>query len=279
MGPIDLFTPGGHFPPISITGDRCQLMCDHCRGRYLRGMTPAPEPGTLRRIATRLEREGATGLLISGGSQEDGSIPLDPFIDTIRWIKESTSLRVNLHTGLLDRDQAGALVDAGVDAFSVDLVQGEEVLSDLMHLKVPKRRYADTLSLLLESGARRVVPHICVDLPGSRTEHELDALGLISRLDVTALVVLAFVSTPGTPFAGRPSSSERLISFVREAVDRLEVPVVLGCMRPRGRPEVDVRCVEEGAAALAVPSARTVAMLRDQGYRVRRHHWCCALYR
>ena len=52
---ITFFLPGmfiqnglsGKYPAVSITGSRCDLMCDHCQGKLLESMIPAPGPEAL----------------------------------------------------------------------------------------------------------------------------------------------------------------------------------------------------------------------------------------
>ncbi len=272
------FFPGKDFPSISVTGGRCDLQCDHCRGRHLRGMIPVSSPWELFDLARVLDARGVEGLLLSGGCDPDGRVPLEEYHEVIGRIKSETDLTVNVHTGLLDRQSAARLVQSGPDCLSVDIVQDDRVISDVLHLRSSPRAYEDTLDALFESGARSVVPHICVGLSGE--EGELAALNLVSKYRISALVVLSFWPTRGTPLAPLPPPSDsRVLDFFQAALDTLSCPVLLGCMRPRGRWELEAKCVELGAAGIAMPSRRTLRWAEERGYAIETSRKCCALYR
>ena len=51
----------GRYPAISITGENCQLMCDHCKGQLLQPMIKITEPDEL--ISSRVRYFRAVRLL------------------------------------------------------------------------------------------------------------------------------------------------------------------------------------------------------------------------
>ncbi len=128
-----------------MTGGRCELQCDHCRGRYLQGMRPLGAPEELEKAAAALAIEGGTGLLLSGGCDRRGRVPLSPYLGAVKRVKESTGLLVNLHTGLLDEEAAAGLLGTGADAFSVDVLQDPRAISDVLHLDASPRDYWSTV--------------------------------------------------------------------------------------------------------------------------------------
>ncbi len=270
---LHAYYPGRSFPALSVTGGRCELQCDHCRGRYLRGMVPILTPSELVARARDLHRSGATGFLLSGGCDPRGRVPVLPYAPAIRAVKEETALLVNIHAGFLDSEEAAELVGVGVDCFSVDVVQDETVMRSVLHLDVSPAEYGRTLDALSEAGAR-IVPHVCVGLQSE--EGESASLELISRYDVGALVVLVLMPTTGTPLASASIGPERVVRFVERAVGVLRCPVILGCMRPRGDWALERRCVEVGIDGLVSPSSRTLGWASDSGYRVERIPACCA---
>ena len=69
---IRFYRPGKGFPTFSVTGSRCSLCCDHCAGRYLKGMNAVASPDELLVEAEKLKRRGGKGFLLSGGCDEDG---------------------------------------------------------------------------------------------------------------------------------------------------------------------------------------------------------------
>lgn len=77
------FCNSGRFLNVSITGASCALQCDHCQGTMLKGMIPAPTPEKLKELGTALRKKGVTGLLITGGCNPKGQVPLKPFLTAI----------------------------------------------------------------------------------------------------------------------------------------------------------------------------------------------------
>lgn len=277
-GQVSFYYPGKAFPAISVTGRSCALLCDHCRGHYLEGMTAVRSPDKLVELAAQLKRDGATGFLLSGGCDSRGRIPLLQYVDAVRSIRESTGLRCNLHTGLLDGDEAAALVRSGADCYSMDLVQDEGVIRGTLHLQAAPSDYVRTLEALFSAGARRVVPHICVGLAPSEVSEER-CVDLASGFPIGGLVLLGFRPTRGTPLQSRPPPSrERILHALEYAIQRTEAPVLVGCMRMRGDWELERACIEAGAAGIASPSRRTVEWAVENGYRTESKQECCALH-
>ena len=62
------------FTPVSITGADCELNCKHCEKHYLRHMLDG-SGGKLEHAVGSLAKRGRSGVLISGGSKLDGSVP------------------------------------------------------------------------------------------------------------------------------------------------------------------------------------------------------------
>lgn len=272
--------PGKAFPGLSLTGPECRLGCDHCRGRYLQGMLHVTEPSELINLANDLRSKGARGMLISGGCDADGKIPFNRFIDAIGTVKKSTGMEMNIHTGLLDLAGAEALMATGADCFSVDVVSETSVIKNVLHLDVTREAYRETLVNLQSVGAGRIVPHICVGLPRSSPEGEMESLEMVSRMDISSLVILGFVPTRGTPYQDhRPASSERILRIIREAKRMLDCPVLLGCMRPRGDRSLEIGALELKVDGIAVPSREAVEWSREKGYEMSVEERCCALYR
>jgi uncharacterized radical SAM superfamily protein len=160
----------------------------------------------------------------------------------------------------------------------VDVVQDERVIREVMHLDRGKEDYRRTLELLFEAGARRVVPHVCLGIGSEEAEEE--AVRLIARFPVGAVVVLALMPARGTPMGrAAPPSRERVLGAVRLAVGTVKAPTLLGCMRPRGDWTLEAECIEAGAEGVAMPSRRTVSWAEGRSYEVEMVEGCCALHR
>ena len=168
---IQCFIPGqmvymgekGRYPAISLTGKSCALNCDHCYRRILEGMIPALEPHVLQEICKRLDEEGNTGILLSGGSDKQGALPWQKFLGSIRWIKKHTSLKITIHTGLVDLKTALALKDASIDELLIDVVGSEETMQQVYHLSEGLNAMESSLEALAATKIP-LIPHIVVGL-------------------------------------------------------------------------------------------------------------------
>ena len=271
------YYPSGHFPSVSVTGSRCQLDCAHCGGHYLEGMLSAETPDELRSLASELEERGCVGFLLSGGCDLEARIPLGPFAPVIAEIKRNTGLQVSVHPGLIREYEAIDLVEAGVDVFCLDVVQDPAVIRGVLGLAITPEAYQDALSSLFDAGARHVVPHITLGLHGDDRSGEMAAIDLVSRYPISSLALLSFIPTPGTRMASSSTiSDEHFLKLVGYAVGQARCPVTLGCMRPRGNPDLEVKCFEAGIAGIAVPSRETVRRLEHSGVKVVQKEVCCS---
>lgn len=268
--PLRFYRPGKQFPAFSVTGEWCELQCDHCRGHYLRGMRAVSRPDELISEARGLAASGGEGLLLSGGCDARGRVPLAPFLHAVREIKETTGLAVNVHPGLVDAALARELLASGADVFSVDVLQDRRTIAERLHLNASPDDYRRTLELLAPG---RVWPHVCVGLQSEEGERE--TLDMLSGASISGLVVLGLMA----PFpGGAEASAERLVRFVREAVTKIDAPVLLGCMRPRGRPEAEIEIIKAGIAGVVNPSPAAAAWARSSGYEIEERRTCCAVH-
>ena len=270
MRTVAVYRPGRAFPSISVTGDRCELLCEHCRGKYLKGMTPTVSPDELISLAHRIHSEGGTGLLLSGGCDRRGRVPLLPFLPAVREIKNRTALLVNLHPGMVDEEEAQAIAASGADRISFDLVLDEDVLLERMHLDRGPEDNLASFRHLVRAAPGRVTPHVL--LGAGREERELEAVREACGENVPCIILLSLLGEKVPDWEGR------LLRAVQEGV-RGRRPMLLGCMRPRGRPEVEVAAIEAGAMGIANPSPQAVELFRGKGWTVQERRTCCALHR
>jgi lipoyl synthase len=274
---LSAYYPSSRFPSISVTGPNCQLRCAHCGGHYLEGMHSAETPEELLALAVRLEGRGCLGFLLSGGCDLAVNVPLGRFAQAIGDIKRSTKLQVSVHPGLIGRSEAAELVRAGVDIFCIDITQDTHVIEGVLGLHVRPEAYEIALASLFQAGAERVVPHLCVGLNGEDSSGERSAIEMMAKYPISSLSILSFVPTAGTRMARSPTvSDDHMLQVVEHAIDKLDCPVTLGCMRPRGNPDLEVRCCEAGISGIAVPSPEAVRRLERQGVKMERKEICCA---
>ena len=108
---LTVYSTGRTFPSVSVTGTECGQMCAHCKGRFLKGMIDA-RAASVSDIADALVAEGAAGMLISGGCDANGTVPVMKELEHIRYAARR-GLRINVHTGFIGKEDAERLVGAG----------------------------------------------------------------------------------------------------------------------------------------------------------------------
>src|SRR3989304_2495267 len=133
----------GRFVSSSVTGAACALQCDHCRSRVLEGMLPANGKG-LFELARDLAGSGARGILVSGGCDRRGRVPLLPHVADLKRIRSELGMTIRVHPGLPDEETAAALGKVGVDGAMLDVIGAEETIREAYHLEVGAAGYAAT---------------------------------------------------------------------------------------------------------------------------------------
>jgi lipoyl synthase len=267
--------------PVSLTGSGCALACDHCKMQVLRPMISAPNAGGLYELCRDLAQDGTRGVLISGGSDRNGEVPLLAHMDQIARVKQVLGLRVVVHTGLATPETARALRTVGVDGAMIDLIGSDETVHEVYHL--PHRTAADFEASLaaLKGAGLRVIPHIVLGLHYGEFRGEFEALRMVTRQQVETLVLVVLTPLVGTPMeTARVPDLEEIRGFFAHA--RLALPearLLLGCARPMGpvKTEIDRAAVDAGLNGIAYPADGIVRYARSRGLRPRLFEFCCSL--
>jgi uncharacterized radical SAM superfamily protein len=267
------------FPTISVTGKGCALKCKHCGGRVLETMYPATMPEKLLDLCAQLKHNGALGCLISGGCLPDGSVPIEKFVDMIEKIKREFGLTVFVHTGIIDFETAKKLKNAGVDAALIDIIGSDETIKEIYNLSVTVKDYESSLKALHEASLV-FVPHVIVGLHYGKLEGEFHALKMMSPYKPPALVIIAFMPIHETEMATveppKPEDIAKLITVARLMFPT--TPLVLGCMRPKGKNRVktDILAIKAGVDAIAFPAEEAIKFAETQGYDLSFSSFCCS---
>lgn len=268
------------FAAISVTGGRCALGCEHCKGVLLRSMAGAESLDELRARVENLHERGCRGLLVSGGCDREGRIPLAPMLPTLGELRRELGLTLAVHVGLADGTLAKELAAAGVDRVMLDLVGDHQTAREVLHLDAPPDRFEETLSSLTDAGLA-VVPHIVVGLHAGELRGERRALEMATRYPVDALVMVVLRPEPGTPFEHVAAPSpETVAGFLAEARIALPTtPLHLGCARPLGHDgrDIEVAAVRAGYNGVAFPADFTVRLARSLGFEPTFAEQCCAM--
>ena len=257
------------FVSISLTGTACALGCEHCKTRVLQGMHSLPEyPGSLFDLCARLAEQGARGVLISGGSDARGRVPLLPHIPDLIRVRRELGLLVRVHPGLPDEATCAALAEVDVDGAMVDIIGHEDTIRQVYHLDATPDDFEAVLERLHRHGIP-AIPHIILGLHFGRMLGEWRALDMIARYPPKTLVLVVLMPLTGTPMAGvEPPSLEDIGAFFELARRRLpDTPIMLGCARPLGpmKAHIDRLAVDAGLNGIAYPAEGTVGYARARG--------------
>ncbi len=267
------------FVPVSITGDSCRLKCEHCRAKILKTMYEARSPGQLLELGQRIRENGGEGLLISGGSLADGTVPLHGYVDTIAELKR-LGFTIAVHTGLVDEELARGLAAAGTDMAMIDIIGDSETIRNVYHLNTGVGDFERSLELLCDSGVK-TAPHVVIGLHFGEIKGEREALAMIARHPVTSLVLVVLTSQPGTPMqAVAPPKHEEIGTIFKEARQLFPtVPILLGCARPLGDHKVitDAMAIKAGLNGIAYPAEGIVELARELGLEAVFSEQCCSL--
>jgi len=269
------------FPSFSITAGACGLNCDHCRAEILKPMLPATSPAMLdQKVRHLIATQDLRGFLLSGGSNRRNEIPYERFYPAVERLKRDFPfLSIAIHTALTDEAGARAMEAAGVDTAMMDVIGADETIRDVYHLDRPVADFEATLAALT-STSMKVSPHIVIGLHYGRVLGEPNALDIVSRHPVEALVlvvVMPFYAAPGRFVVPDPAEVGRIFGEARRRLhDR---SVLLGCARPPGlhKRAVDAYAVMAGLDGIAFPADGVVGVARAIGRPFHQEHACCSI--
>jgi uncharacterized radical SAM superfamily protein len=269
------------FAAISVTGKHCGLRCGHCQGKLLESMIPAEDPETFFQTANRLLLDGAHGILVSGGANQDGEVPLEEFIPSIREIKEKDpKFKVIVHTGLIRRETAKELKEAGVDQILIDVIGNDDTIREVYHLNKRVEDYEETLWMLKEVG-HRLAPHIIIGHHFGEIRGEWRALEMVTRVGVETivLVILKTLFPAGENHfkVPKPEETSRISAIAR--ILNPDIPIRMGCIRPAhpSKAEMEKGFILSGANTIAYPLQGTIDYAKEIGLETKFIEMCCSL--
>jgi len=281
-GSSELKGCGKHsFPAFSVTGGACALDCEHCHARILEPMIPAFSPEELEtKVRAMVDREDLRGFLLSGGSNRRNEIRYERFYPTLEKLKkEFPHLRIAIHSALIDEDRARRMADAGVDTAMLDIIGAPETIREVYHLERSVDDFETSLAALCAT-PMEVVPHIVIGLHYGRILGEENALKIIARHAVHALVLVVIMPIYATPGQFETPSPEAVAEqFIRARTLLPDKEVLLGCARPPGlhKRATDTYAVLAGLDGIAFPADGVVAAAQAIGRPCHQEHACCSL--
>lgn len=269
------------FPALSVTGRRCSLLCGHCKGKLLESMIPAEDPKIFLETAERLVSEGALGMLVSGGADPDGTVPLRSFLPAIGTLKEKyPQFKVIVHTGLLHRETAKELKEVRVDQVLLDVIGDDETIREVYHLRKRVEDYEEALWLMKEVGLR-LAPHIIIGHHFGEIKGEWRALEIVTRVGVETLVLVVMKTLDACQIpvirAPTPEESSRIAAVAR--ILNPTLPIRTGCIRPAhpSKPKTELGFIDSGVNTIAFPLQGTIDYAKKLGLRTRFVEMCCSL--
>jgi uncharacterized radical SAM superfamily protein len=269
------------FVAISVTGNHCDLRCGHCKGKLLESMIPAENPETFLQIVDQLRSRGALGILVSGGANKDGEVPLERFVRAIKTVKErDPQFKVLCHTGLIRKEIAGELKEAHVDQILIDVIGDDDTIREVYHLNRSSEDYEETLIMLKEMG-HRLAPHIIIGHHFGEIRGEWKALETITRVGVETIVLV--IIKPLLPTAKsqmkipRPEEVSKISAIAR--ILNPKTPIRMGCIRPAHpwKVEMEKGLIDSGANTIAYPLQGTVDYAKAIGLETKFVEMCCSI--
>ncbi len=276
---INFFITSNYFPSISVTGTECSLMCQHCRGKLLESLVPATTCDEIVKKAMSLHEKGARGILLTGGCDERGRVPISDIVPAIKKIKDKTGMLLIAHTGFISHDEASALRDSGLDGIGFDVIGDMGTAKEVYGLSVSEREYLESLRVIEDSGLM-AFPHVCGGLHFGELRGELRALEMIREVSPVTVIITGLMPVVGTPMAHikpRLSDFEKVITRAVEMFP--DTAVVLGCAHSSGkdREEIEMIAMKCRVSGIAVPTVNTVRFARENGFEVNYYGMCCGL--
>jgi uncharacterized radical SAM superfamily protein len=269
------------FASVSVTGTACALSCEHCKTNVLHGMADLRQHnGSLFDLCADLASKGARGVLISGGSDKQGRVPLFAHIEDMKRVKNELGFAIRVHTGVPDEKTCAALGEVGIDGAMIDVIGHRDTMREVYHLDADPEDYENSLAWL-EKYNVPTIPHIILGLHFGKMLGEDNALEMILRHPPKILVLVVLMPLTGTPMMGvAPPSLEEIGAFFEKSRKALpSTPVMLGCARPMGnlKIEIDRLAVNAGLNGIAYPANGIIEYARQNGVQAKFINACCGV--
>lgn len=270
-----------HFVSLSLTGGECALGCEHCDMSILRTMPSLPAfNGSLYDMCYEIAGQGAKGVLISGGSNKQGRVPLLRHIPDLIRVRRELDMTIRVHPGLPDEETVAGLAEVDIDGAMVDIIGDNDTIREVYHLNTTIEEYEAVLERLDRHNVP-AIPHIIIGLHFGQMRGEQVALDMVARYACQTLIFVVLTPLSGTPMVGvtPPSVPEiaELFAAGRQAMPA--TPVMLGCARPMGpvKIQTDLAAVDAGFNGIAYPAEGIVAYARERGLEPRFIDACCGV--
>ena len=250
---------------LSVTGVGCALNCRHCNKKFLKSMS-----GFDDKIKPRTK-----SILISGGCDREGKVPLLGFAKEIKKLKDK--YKINAHVGLVNQEEAKKVAQL-VDVVSFDFVTEPKIIIKTYKLNKKLDDYYKSLAALQKEIS--VFPHLTLGLWQGKISWEYQAVELlVKKFNFKNIVFNVFIPTPGTELKKQSppliESVEKFFHYLENNFPKLDKR--LGCMRSGGkyRDELDQAAMLTGFKVITRPSRQTIMLAKKLNYQIFWHDQCC----
>jgi hypothetical protein len=232
-------------------------------------MRATATPQELEDAFMRARTEGAKCVLISGGFDRKGRLPISSFITSLAKAKRETGLRVEAHLGLLDAQDFEILGKAGIDALLLDVVGDQGTIDGYLGGTWRVEDYARVLKTA-KVWIPSVSAHVLIGVDGGQIKGEYKAIDIAAR-EAGSLAILLPMEKSQAP---EGEETERVMMYAR---DRVRSHLTLGCMRGigRGRLAAEKLAVELGFDGIANPAKETINYAKSRGLATMDVEGCC----
>jgi uncharacterized radical SAM superfamily protein len=267
------------FVNLSVTGRSCVCRCEHCAGKLLDSMIATPTPAEMKSVIDRLVQQGCQGILVSGGANSQGEVPLLPFAETIAYARQK-GIKVLVHSGLIRRETAAALREAGVDQVLMDVIGDRDTIKQVYHLDREPEQYLQSMLNCRIEGLQ-IAPHVIIGLHYGQIKGEFNALQMIQQAEPETVVLPILTPVYGTAMGNisPPLIDDAVKVLATARVLYPETAISLGCARPPGiyKRQLEIKAVDCGVNGIAYPDENTVNYATSRGLKTIFNEDCCSL--
>ncbi|MEM0122665.1 MAG: radical SAM protein [Saccharolobus sp.] len=244
---------------ISVTGTYCAFNCKHCGRRVLESMIDGSSQEKIEEELLKAIRDGDEGIILSGGSTIRGDVPIWKYSNILSLY--SDKLTIIAHTGVVRNIEiAKRLKESGVKVALLDMVADNDTIRDVLGQPFTVDDYLNSFKYLKEVGIK-IVPHVILGLSKRGIQGDLEAINLLREVNPDALIIVGLMPLVGTQMVNsKPPTPQDMIMALKLARDTFpNIPINLGCARPRGRGYIEVEkfAVDYDIDAIAFPEDET----------------------
>jgi uncharacterized radical SAM superfamily protein len=269
------------FIAVSLKGNKCSLLCDHCKTKMLSALYKAEDFDKFAGLCEKMAEKGCKGMLITGGCDPDGTIPLMGFVDTISEMKNKYGFKFAAHTKLANEEFVRAVSRAQIDLLMIDLVGDLFALHEVYHLREYDLSHVENSIIYAAKYNVPLAPHIMIGINHGNVEGEYTAIKMLMDKPFETLVLVVLTPLRNTPMARTIINQQRVLKFMEYA--RKVFPdkrITLGCAKTWGEMQriFEEKALELEYNAIAYPSEGIVDMARKMGYEINFSEECCAFF-